>query len=177
MLNIILFAFLILHTDGRRRFRIRTGSSNSSDQSYSNTTIALLCVAFLLPICACQIGCELFKSHRQEKRRKRIEREINNLIDIHIHNELLQMSSVDDPSNEKNLSMDEINLSTNKSNQIKYISIPLSVQLFNNSSDKNELGRIKVQDSICPQQTTNKEEEDFSVIVPVDNVKIPSHIN
>ncbi|CAF1465284.1 unnamed protein product [Adineta steineri] len=168
MLNIILFAFLILHTDGRRRFRIRTGSSNSSDQSYSNTTIALLCVAFLLPVCACQIGCELFKSHRQEKRRKRIEQEINNLIDIHIHNELLQMSSVDDPSNGKNLLMDETNvnkLSTNKSNQIKYISIPLSVQLFNNSSDKNELGRIKVQDSICPQQTINREEEDFSSLI------------
>ncbi|CAF4123614.1 unnamed protein product, partial [Adineta steineri] len=163
-------------------------SHDSSDQLtphvishvISSVSKAIICVVFAISIYGCRIGWQACKRQLQKKRRERLERKINNLTDIHRHNELLQISSVDDHFNEKNLSMDETNvnkLSTNKLNEVEYISMPLSVQLFNNSSDKNELEQIIVQDSICPQQTTNKEEEDFPVIVPVDNVKIPSHIN
>ncbi len=53
-------------------------------------------------------------------------------------------------------------------------------QSFNNVSenmiDKNELEQSEVQDSICPQQTINKE-ENCSAVVPIENVEVPSRIN
>ncbi|CAF1014482.1 unnamed protein product [Adineta steineri] len=186
ILNIILIVFLILCADGKRekrrpktKTRTRVSSSSSSNESTSDSPIGILGALAAISFCGCSIGWKIFKCQQKQERRERIQRDLNNLIDV--HNELLQRSSVNDHFNEKNVSMDGTNvakLSTNKSNELEYIWIPLSTPLFNDVSDKTELEQSKTEYSICPQQTTNKgDEENFSVIVPVDNVKIPSHIN
>jgi hypothetical protein len=58
--------------------------------------------------------------------------------------------------------------------------MPLSIQSLNDTSQKmmkeNEFAQVEDQDSICPQQTTIKEEKQ-SAVVPIEDVQVSSRPN